>query len=252
MTTKSVGRIAKAHFKNRGRVTEELRTLVSRQNTYDLAFPAAAMYVAQVDGEFSAKEKELYRAMLSRMSFHEHTQAELQKLIANEANILEAITRIEDSEVQRSLMDVLVLMSVSDGELTEKEREFLVTVAERLGIPLDSGDVELKTRDYRVAVKQSIAGKTAGSVKDAAAIASGKIRGVLGKALKRKDTDAAKLLASESSMTTCLSCGREVLDEYQFCPGCGQSTASEKACLSCSESIPVGFAFCPHCGASQS
>jgi uncharacterized protein (DUF697 family) len=30
-TTKSVGKIAKAHFKNRGKATEELRTLVSRQ-----------------------------------------------------------------------------------------------------------------------------------------------------------------------------------------------------------------------------
>ncbi|UCE94815.1 MAG: hypothetical protein JSV73_05985, partial [Flavobacteriaceae bacterium] len=45
-TTKSVGRIAKEHLKNRGKVTEELRVLVSRQNTYDLAFPAAVMYVA--------------------------------------------------------------------------------------------------------------------------------------------------------------------------------------------------------------
>ena len=72
-TTKSVGRIAKAHLKNRGKVTDELRVLVSRQHIYDLAFPAAVMYVAQVDGQFSAKEKEIYKAMLSRMSFDEHT-----------------------------------------------------------------------------------------------------------------------------------------------------------------------------------
>ena len=37
VTTKSVGGIAKNHLKNRGKVTEELRQLVSRQNTYDLA-----------------------------------------------------------------------------------------------------------------------------------------------------------------------------------------------------------------------
>ncbi|MCA9976387.1 MAG: hypothetical protein KC413_11575, partial [Anaerolineales bacterium] len=67
VTTKAVGSIAKNHLKNRGEVTEELRQLVSRQNTYDIAFPAAAMYIAQIDGEFSAKEQELYRAILSRM-----------------------------------------------------------------------------------------------------------------------------------------------------------------------------------------
>jgi tellurite resistance protein/RNA polymerase subunit RPABC4/transcription elongation factor Spt4 len=251
VTTRSVGRIAKAHLKNRGRVTEELRTLVSRQNTYDLAFPAAAMYIAQVDGEFSAKEKELYRAILSRMSFHEHTQAEFRKLIASEANILEAVARIEDSEVRRSLIDVLVLMTVSDGELIEKEREFLANVAEHLNIPLNLTEVERKTRDYRVTVKQSIAGRTAGSVKDAATTASDKVRGVLGKVIKRNDMEAGELPASESSTITCPNCGREVPAEYQFCPGCGQSIASEKACSACSEVIPISFAFCSYCGASQ-
>jgi hypothetical protein len=105
VTTKSVGRIAKAHLKNRGKVTDELRVLVSRQNTYDLAFPAAVMYVAQADGQFSQKEKEFYKAMLSRMSFDEHSQAEFQKLTASEDNILDAIADIEDVEVRRSLME---------------------------------------------------------------------------------------------------------------------------------------------------
>jgi uncharacterized protein (DUF697 family)/virulence-associated protein VapD len=78
-TTKSVGRIARAHLKNRGKVTDELRVLVSRQNTYDLAFPAAVMYVAHVDGQFSKKEKEFYKAMVSRMSFDEHNQRRWMK-----------------------------------------------------------------------------------------------------------------------------------------------------------------------------
>lgn len=58
-----MGEIAKAHFKNRYKVTEELRTLVSRQTNYDLVFPAAALYMARLDGELSSKERELYRAM---------------------------------------------------------------------------------------------------------------------------------------------------------------------------------------------
>jgi RNA polymerase subunit RPABC4/transcription elongation factor Spt4/uncharacterized tellurite resistance protein B-like protein len=270
VTTKSVGKIAKTHFKNRGKVTEELRTLVSHQNTYDLAFPAAAMYIAQVDSELSTKEKELYRAILSRMSFHEHIQAEFQRLIASEANILEAMAQIEDSEVRRSLMDVLVLMAVYDGRLAEKEREFLTNAAERLNIPLDLDEAERKTQDYQVVVKQNIfertagvaggaavgaigvAGQTAGSVKDTATRAGGKAKGVLGKALKRrKDTHVEEPPTSATSTTACSNCGREVPAKYQFCPGCGQPTASEKACLSCSEPIPIDFAFCPRCGASQ-
>ena len=68
ISTNSVGKIAKIHFKNRGKATDELRAIISKQNIYDLAIPAAAMFMAQVDGNVSSKEKELYRAMLSRMS----------------------------------------------------------------------------------------------------------------------------------------------------------------------------------------
>lgn len=269
-TTRSVGKIAKMHLKNRGKVTEELRTLVSRQSIYDLAFPAAAMYIAQVDGEFSTKEKELYRAMLSRMSFDEHTQAEFQKLIANEANILEAMARIEDSEVRRSLIDVLVLMTVYDGELAQSEREFLTSVAKELNLPLDLDEVERKTLEYRVIVKRNIFEKAAGvaggaaarassvaghavrGVKDTPALAGDRAKGVFGRAFKRKnDTGVEKLLTPKSLTITCSSCGREITDEYQFCPSCGQSTVSDKACLACSEVIPIDFAFCPHCGTSQ-
>jgi len=258
VTTKSVGRIAKAHLKNRGKVTDELRTLVSRQNTYDLAFPAAAMQMAQIDGEFSPKEKEFYRAMLSRMSFDEHTQAEFQRLMASEENVLEAITQMEE-EVRRNLVDVLVLMAIYDGELADKEREFLMNTAERLNVPLDIDEVEQQTQDYQIVIKKNIlestagvaggaavkaigvAGQAAGSVKDTAVGAGGKVKDAFGKVLKRK-----------KSIITCSNCGIEVPAEYKFCPGCGQATATEKACVSCGELIPIDFAFCPHCGASQS
>lgn len=188
-TTRAMGKIAESHFKNRRGFTEELQNLVSRQNTYDLVFPAAAMYMAHLDGELSPKEQELYKAMLSRMSFSEHTQAEFQRLVDDEANLIEAAAGIEDSELRRSLMDVLVLMAVCDGELAEKEREFLVSIAGRLEVSLDVNEIEERTQAYRETVKQSIADKMATSVKDTATTTSGKVKG-LGKSLKRADAEA--------------------------------------------------------------
>jgi uncharacterized tellurite resistance protein B-like protein/RNA polymerase subunit RPABC4/transcription elongation factor Spt4 len=266
--TKSVGRIAKAHLKNRGKVTDELRVLVSRQNTYDLAFPAAVMYVAQVDGQFSAKEKEFYKAMLSRMAFDEHTQAEFQKLIANEDNILEAIAKIEDEEVRRSLMETIVLMAIYDGELAEKEHEFLRSVAERLNVSLDIAAVEQRVQDYQVLVQKNaiekaaeitsgaaaktinVAGQAASGVKNTAVGAGEKVKGAFGKVLAHKK-DEIKPALSEKPIITCSKCGKEVPAEFKFCPACGQSTATEKRCVSCNELIPIGFAFCPHCGTRQ-
>jgi tellurite resistance protein len=268
-TTLSVGRIAKAHLKNRGKVSDELRVLVSRQNTYDIAFPAAVMYVAQVDGQFSQKEKEFYRAMLSRMSFEEHSQTEFQKLIASEDNVLDALAKIEDVEVRRSLMETLILMAIYDGELAEKEREFLAGVAERLNISLDMADIERRAQDYQIVIQKNIfektasvaggaavkaigvAGKAANSVKDTAAGAGEKVKGVFGKVFTRKKDDESKPAVSGKTTVTCLKCGKEVLLEYQFCPTCGQPTATEKSCISCGKLIPINFAFCSNCGTSQ-
>lgn len=185
-TTRSMGGIAKAHFKSRGKVTEELRALASRRNTYDLVFPAAALYMAHIDGELSLKEREFYRAMLSRMSFPEHTQAEFQRLANDETNVIEAAAGIEDEELRRGLMDVLALMAVCNGELAGKEREFLVNLASRLEVPLDLDELERRTRDYRMTVKQGMVEKTAGSVRNVATATSGKVRGALGKVLKRR------------------------------------------------------------------
>ena len=269
VTTKSIGRIAKAHLKNRGKVTEELRVLVSRQNTYDMAFPAAVMYVAQVDGQFSSKEKELYKAMLSRMSFDEYTQTEFQKLINTEDSLLEALSNIEDVEVRRSLMETLILMAIYDGELAEKEREFLENVAEHLNVSLDISEVEQRTQDYKIIVQKNIFEKTAGtagraavkvvgvagqaatSVKDTAAGTGEKVKGVIGKVFSRKENDESKHSVKEKEIITCSNCGKDVPSEFKFCPSCGQSTATEKNCVSCEKLIPIDFSFCPHCGATQ-
>lgn len=267
-TTKSIGKVAKAHFKNRGQVTDELRELVSRQNTYTIAFPAAAMYMAQVDGDFSAKEKEFYKALLSRMSFEEHTQLEFQKLITSEENILEAIKQIEDDSTKNSLVEVLILMAIYDGKLTEEERDFLVNVAAHLNIPLDISKIEAQSTDYQIIAEEGFFVKTAGVAKDATAkvtravgqtarnvkgaatTTGGKVSSTFGKVFRRHK-DEAQNIEIDNANIPCPSCGDSVPDQFNFCPSCGQSMATEKECLSCNEMISVNFDFCPHCGTSQ-
>jgi len=196
-TTKSVGQIAKHHFKNRGKITDELRAVISRQITYDLAVPAAAMFMAQVDGNVSPKEKELYRAVLSRMSFEEHTPADFNRLVSDEQNVLDAISQIENVELRKALVEVLTLMAIYDGILANEEREFLMSAAERLGVSLDIEQVEKRTKEYQVIVKKNVFEKTAGAVRGAAVTAIGtagqtanKLKGALGKAVKQQDGGA--------------------------------------------------------------
>jgi RNA polymerase subunit RPABC4/transcription elongation factor Spt4/tellurite resistance protein len=227
------------------------------------------MYVAQVDGQFSAKEKELYKAMLSRMSFDEHTQAEFQKLTSKEENILTAIGNIEDEEVRRSLMETLVLMTIYDGELAEKELEFLGSAAERLNVPLDIAEIEQRTRDYQIVVQKNVfektaeitggaaakaidvAGQAASGVKNTAVGAGEKVKGMFDKVIAHKKENEKKTSLSEKSTMICSKCGKEVPAGYKFCAVCGQPTATEKSCVSCGELIPIGSTFCPHCGTTQ-
>jgi len=252
ITTKTLGGIAKNHLKNRGKVTEELRQLVSRQNTYDIAFPAAVMYMAQIDDDFSTKENELYRSMLSRMSFEEYTQAEFRKLMANEGNILEAIAQIEDDEIRCSLVEVLVLMAVYDGELVEKERDFLIKTATHLNVPLDISEVERKVEDYKVEKEKTIFQKAAASMKETSSKATANVKGATASAAGKVTSAFGNFFRrKKDTVTICVNCKSEVPDGHKFCPACGQSIATEKKCVSCDEVLPIDFSFCPHCGAAQ-
>jgi uncharacterized tellurite resistance protein B-like protein len=195
LTTKSVGQIAKVHFKNRGKATDELRAVISKQNIYDLAVPAAAMFMAQLDGNVSSKEKELYRAMLSRMSFEEHTPADFNRLVSEEHSILDAVSQIEDAELRKALIELLTLMAVYDGILANEEREFLTSAAERLGVSLDIEQVEKRAKEYQVIVEKNLLERTAVAMGGAAVAAIGiagqaanRLKDALGKAVNRQDS----------------------------------------------------------------
>jgi len=198
LTTMSVGRIAQLHFKNRGRVTDELRAVVSRQNVYDLAVPAAAMFMAAVDGSVSAKESELYRAMLSRMSFAEHLPADFDKLISDEQSILTAFSQIEDVNLRKALIELLTLMAIYDGVVVSEERQFLMSAAEELGVALDMEHVERRAQGYQVIIEKNVFEKTAGAMGGAAvgAIgAAGQAAGRLKDALLRRPTSTGPTAA---------------------------------------------------------
>ncbi len=223
VSTRAVGGIAKSHFRNRRRFTEELQVLVSRRNTYDLVFPAAALHVANLDGEFSPRERDLYRAMLSRMSFAEHTPTELQRLVDDETSLIKAASEMEDRETRRSLMGVLDLMAVCDGELAKEERAFLTNAGARLEIPVDPDAVERRARDYRSPDRRDTALEKAGSAVDKVVTAGGSIGKSLGKFFKQDRASAGV------PVVACSNCGIAVPAEYRFCPSCGKAVQEDEA-----------------------
>ena len=160
-TTKSLGKIAKSHFKERGKLTDEIQVLISSQYKYDFVFPAAIMYMAQVDGAFKDKEKNLYKALLLRISVNEHEKEDFQKLILDESNLLDAISKIENHDIQKALLETLILMAIIDGELVDEERAFLILVSNRFNIPLDLQKIECRAKEYQSIISPTFFAATA-------------------------------------------------------------------------------------------
>lgn len=154
ITTKSIGEIAKAHFKSRGKVTDDLRRLVSRQNTYHLVFPAAVRYIGQIEGELSNKQRDFYNAMLSRMSFETHTSEQINILLASEEHLLEAMQSLEDPDTKQTLLELLVLMAAYEGHISERVLGFLHRVSEHLNVPLNVDHVLQKAAEHQVIVRK--------------------------------------------------------------------------------------------------
>ncbi|MBA3423721.1 MAG: hypothetical protein H0U04_04095, partial [Rubrobacter sp.] len=117
-------------------------------------------------------------------------------------------------------------MAVCDGELADREREFLAKISSRLEVPLDLDEIERRTRDYRETVKQSMAGRAKDSVRDKATRAGEGAKQALGKVLKRRTVP-------------CSGCGAEVSAAYRFCPECGQSVVSESVLKTDGEDDPI-------------
>jgi uncharacterized tellurite resistance protein B-like protein len=188
MTTKSIAKVAELHFSQRGATGAEMRALLARCEVQDLVYPAAAMYMANVDGHLAPAERDLYLTVLSRLSLPDDTRKEFEQLAKSEADILEAAAaRLTEPDERRAFLDVLSLLAVCDGELADEEREFLSRAAETLGVPIDLTAIEDSTRDYRVAVERDFAAEATASVKRT----TNRVRGGLGKLLLRGLPDEA-------------------------------------------------------------
>ncbi len=173
VTTKSLGEIAKRHMKDRGKVTDELRAIVSRATAYDLVVPAAVLFAAHSDGKVEPKEKELYRAMLSRMSIEDHRPEDFERLVGDREGLLHAIGLIEDPDVAVDLIELIALMAVYDGVLAEEEKDWLISVGDRTGVPIDVEALEERAKEYEAVVREGIFSKASGTAGAVATRATG-------------------------------------------------------------------------------
>lgn len=167
LSTKILSSIAKAHFRTRGQVNDELRKLVSRKNTYALVIPAAVYHVSNLDSKTARAERDLYKAMLSRMTIEDHTPEEFEALSTDQNQLLNLMSQLDDDD-KSVLLNLLTMMVICDGELNDKERDFLTKSAQSLNLTLDMPDIERRALEFRKPEQQNVFKQAAGSLKNAA------------------------------------------------------------------------------------
>lgn len=152
ITTKSLGAVAKAHMRNRGRASGELRTMLSTgAAAAGLALPAAMMVMAKADGVLQGAEKELYRALLANVDQGDEAALEFERLMRDRTALLSALATADSPDMRSGIVEALGLMAAYDGDLSQAETEFLTEVAAHLGVDIDFEALAKQADTYRVA-----------------------------------------------------------------------------------------------------
>jgi uncharacterized tellurite resistance protein B-like protein len=155
VTTRSIGRIASAHFRNLGLVTDEIRRLFARQETYDVAVPAAMLFAANASGAMSPEEIAFYKATVKKMTFlEEDASSAIEELAQDEGAILRRASTLAP-DLRATLIELIVLMAIYDGALSVEERLFLAKAAQQLGVPLDLSAVERRAAEFHAIVERN-------------------------------------------------------------------------------------------------
>ncbi len=166
-TTRSIGKIAKSHLKNRGKVTEELRQLITKRTKYDTVFPAAVLFMSYADGRITSEEKEFYKSVLSRLKLEEYEQGEFNNLLKSKESLLNGLKVIEDTEIKESLVRILSLMAIVDGDFHKDEKLLLTDIADSLGVKLNIKKIEEEAKDYDNLVEERWYSEITNSIKGA-------------------------------------------------------------------------------------
>ena len=140
VSTRSLGKVAKVYFSRRG-LKSDLFRAIGAETTYYAAFPAVALYTAKLDKEFAKQEQELYRTLYKALK--DRFTSEDEKLLKASAQELEAyLQQIEDPVARQGLLDLAVIMAMSDGKLSLVEKDYITHIASILRLPVNMGEVE--------------------------------------------------------------------------------------------------------------
>ena len=155
VSTRAVGKIARAQFRSRGSASTELARLIRRAKVDELAFPAAILHIASAHDGVSKKERELYSSCVRAVSTDSDDLHErLRDILSSEDSVLETFSSVEDPEAKQRLIEIMGLVAAYDGDFAEAEKRFLLVAATRLGVEADLDRIEEEAIAFRVKVEE--------------------------------------------------------------------------------------------------
>lgn len=140
VSTRSIGKVATIYFSRRG-LKSDLFRAIGAETTHYAAFPAVALYTAKLDKKFAKQEQDLYRTLYKVLK--DRFTPKDEKLLKASTQELEAyLQQIEDPVTRQGLLDLAVLMAMSDGKLGLEEKGYITHIASVLRLPVNMEEVE--------------------------------------------------------------------------------------------------------------
>jgi len=114
---------------------------IGAETTHYAAFPAVALYTAKLDTRFAKQEQDLYRTLYKVLK--DRFTPEDEKIFKASTQELETyLQQIEDPVTRQGLLDLAVIMAMSDGKLGLEEKSYITHIASVLRLPVSMEEVE--------------------------------------------------------------------------------------------------------------
>lgn len=150
LLTRSLGGHSLRRFE-KGQGATPIESLVAQSEAQQRMLLSLLTLMAQADGEIDQREQDLLRKALDEMSADEAERAALLGAIESaEETLFESMKAVGDDDFHELVMELMALMAVADGRLTDGELALLKRASGVTGLPLEEKALRARCAEFLV------------------------------------------------------------------------------------------------------
>lgn len=149
LMTRSLGKHSQRRFQRTLTATERLESLHRQDDAHHALLLSLMMRMAAASGRVDKRKKALLRRTLDSMVEVGHDRQTLvAALDTPEETLLANLEAVQDADFYEVMMELLMLMAVTDARLDDAELALLHRVSDRCGVELDETDLRMRYAEF--------------------------------------------------------------------------------------------------------